>query len=62
MISQVVLNYSYVCDYSYAYIVVKEDITLTEAADRNFIDVRNRFVAFKNNAPITNCISMINNY
>ena len=29
--------------------------------DREFIDVRNRFLAFKNNASLTNCISKINN-
>ena len=49
------------CDFSDAYIVVKEDITLTKAASRDFIDVRNRFLAFKINAPFTNCISKINN-
>ena len=49
------------CDFSDAYIAVKGDITLTKAANRDFIDVRNRFLAFKNNAPFTNCISKINN-
>ena len=50
------------CDYSDAYIVVKENITLTEAANRNLIDVRNRVLAFKNNAPFTSIyISKINN-
>ena len=49
------------CNYSDAYIVVKGNLTLTEAANRNFIDVRNRCLAFKNNAPFTNCISKINN-
>ena len=29
--------------------------------DREFIDVRNRFLAFKNNASLTNCTSKINN-
>ena len=29
--------------------------------DREFIEVRNRFLAFKNNASLTNCISKINN-
>ena len=48
------------CDFSDAYIVVKGDITLTNAANRDFIDVRNRFLAFKNNALFTNCISEIN--
>ena len=49
------------CDFSDAYIVVKGTITLTNDADREFIDVRNRSLAFKNNAPFTNCISKINN-
>ena len=35
------------CNFSDAYIVVKGDITLTKAEDRNFIDLRNRFSAFK---------------
>ena len=49
------------CDYSHAYIVVKGDIVLTKAIRRRPIDIRNRFLAFKNNAPFTNCISKINN-
>ena len=49
------------CDFSDAYIVVKRDITLTKAANRDFIDVRNRFFGFKNNVPFTNSISKINN-
>ena len=49
------------CNFSDAYIVVKGDITLTKAEDRNFIDLRNRFSAFKNNAPFINCIYKINN-
>ena len=48
-------------DYSDAYIVVKGDITLTKTNGRGIIDIRNRFLAFKNNAPFTNCISKINN-
>ena len=48
-------------DFSDAYIFVKGTITLAEDANRNFIDVRNRFLAFKNNAPFTNFISKINN-
>ena len=44
------------CNFSDAYIVVKGDITFTKAANRDFIDVRNRFLAFKNNAPFTSCI------
>ena len=49
------------CDYSDAYIVVKGDITLTKTNGRGIIDIRNRFLAFKNNAPFANCISKINN-
>ena len=49
------------CDYSYPYIVVKGEITLTKAITRGFIDTGNRFLAFKNNAPFTSCISIINN-
>ena len=49
------------CDFSDAYIVVKGTITLTKTDRRRFIDIRNRFLAFKNNASFTNCISKINN-
>ena len=49
------------CDSSDAYIVVKGTITLTETNERGIIDIRNSFLAFKNNAPFTNCISKINN-
>ena len=52
---------SYLCDYSDAYIVVKGDIIVRKATARNLIDTRNRFLAFKNNAPFTNCISKVNN-
>ena len=48
------------CNYSDAYIVVKGDITLKKTITRGFIDVRNRFLAFKNNAPFTKCIWKIN--
>ena len=49
------------CDFSDAYIVVKGDITLTKDKNRGFIDIRNRFLAFRNKTPFTNCISKINN-
>ena len=49
-----------VCDYSDVYIVAKGDITLTKTNEREIIDIRNSFLAFKNNAPFTNCISKIN--
>ena len=40
---------------------MKGDITLTKKP-REFIDTKNSaFLAFKNNAPFTNCISKINN-
>ena len=47
-------------DFNDAYIAVKGTIILTKDADRNFIYVRNRFLAFENNAPLTNWISKIN--
>ena len=40
---------------------MKGDIVLTKANGRKAIDIRNRFLASKNNAPFTNCISKINN-
>ena len=49
------------CDFSDPYIIIKEDIILTKEANRGFIDIRNRSLAFKNNAPFTNCTSKINN-
>ena len=49
------------CDCSDAYIVVKGDITLTKTNWRGIIDLRIRFLAFKNNAPFTNCIPKIDN-
>ena len=52
---------SNLCDFSDAYIVVKGTITLKKTNGRGIIDKRNRFLAFKNNAPFTNCISKINN-
>ena len=52
---------SKLCDFSDAYIVVKETITLTKDENRDFIDVRSRCLVFKNNALFTNCLSKINN-
>ena len=46
------------CDYNNAYIVVKGTIFI-EA--RNNRDIKNRSLAFKNNAPFISCISKINN-
>ena len=42
------------CDYSDAYIAVKEEMTLGGDNDAN---KRNKNLAFKNNAPFINCIS-----
>ena len=44
------------CDFSDAYIVAKGDITVTNPNNAK----RNKAVAFKNNAPFTNCITKIN--
>ena len=49
------------CDFSDVYVVVKRDITLTKTNRRWIIDIRNKFLAFKNNAPFTNFISKMNN-
>ena len=52
---------SNLCDYSDAYIVVLGDITPKKAPNTNFVNIRNRFLAFQNNVLFTNCISKINN-
>ena len=55
---------SSLCDYSDAYILVKEKIAITGAGDDAIdrqADERDKGVAFKNCAPFTNCISEINN-
>ena len=49
------------CNFSDTYIVVKGTITLTKTNGRGSIHITNRFLAFKNNTPFTNCISKINN-
>ena len=46
------------CDYNDAYIVVKGKNTVIGASNR---DRKNRFLAFKNNAPFISCLSKINN-
>ena len=45
------------CYFNDAYIVVKGDITLE---GDNYVNKKNKNRAFKNNAPLTNCISKIN--
>ena len=43
--------------FSDGYTVAIGDITFTKVNNRGFIDIRNRYLAFKNKAPFTNCIS-----
>ena len=51
------------CDYSDAYIVVKGDITLKKTQGRDFIDVKNRFLAFKSNVmPMYNLLEYSKNH
>ena len=45
------------CDYSDAYIVVKGMITVADPNNANY----DKKLAFKNNSPVTSCISKINN-
>ena len=53
---------SSLCDYSDAYILVKETITVNNtAAQGAAVNNTNKKVIFKNCAPFTNCISEINN-
>ena len=48
------------CDCSDAYIVVKEDITVSATDGANNIRGKKRPLAFKNNAPFISFISKIN--
>ena len=53
---------SSLCDYSHAYIFVKETISIANTAAAGAgADNINKEVIFKNCAPFTNCISEINN-
>ena len=55
---------SNLCDYAYAYILVKGTITITDAVDdyaEKRLDERNKGVIFKICAPFTKCINRINN-
>ena len=45
------------CDFGDVYIVVKEEVTVTGGSNNSR---KNRPVAFKSNAPFTNCISKAN--
>ena len=49
--------WSDLCDYSDAYIVVKETITVTDPNNPNY----DKKLAFRSNAPFTSCILKINN-
>ena len=40
---------------------MKGTIAVTKTNGRGIIDIRNRFLTFKSNAPFINCISKINN-
>ena len=54
---------SSLCDYAYAYVLVKRTLTITGAGDDDAAkqsDERNKGVIFKNCAPFTKCISRIN--
>ena len=42
-------------------LLLKELLILQKTNGRRIINISNRFLAFKNNAPFTNCISKINN-
>ena len=53
---------SSLCDYGYAYILVKGNMTVNNtAAEGAFANINNKKVVFKNCAPLTSCISKINN-
>ena len=52
---------SSLCDYSDAYISVKETITVENTGTAAAPNNRNKKVIFKNCAPFTECISKINN-
>ena len=53
---------SSLCDYSYAYILVKWNISvINTAAEEAAVNNASKKLIFKNCAPFTNCISKINN-
>ena len=57
------LRFCDLCDYADAYILVKGTITITgegKDADARRLDEKNKCVIFKNCAPVTKCISKIN--
>ena len=52
---------SSLCDYSDAYILAKENISVNNTGTAAAVTNRNKKVIFKNCAPFTNCTSKINN-
>ena len=52
------MSRSHLCDYSDAYISVKERITVRANNDN---ERQNKKLTFKNNAPLISCIPKINN-
>ena len=52
---------SSLCDYSDAYILVKGNKTVNNTAAGAVANNTNKKVIFKNCAPLTNCISKLNN-
>ena len=52
---------SSLCDYSDAYILVKGNIAVNNTGTAEAPTNRDKKVIFKNCAPLTNCISKINN-
>ena len=53
---------SSLCDYSDAYVLVKRNITVNNTVGAGAAAINtNKKVIFKNCAPLTNCISKINN-
>ena len=52
---------SSLCDYSDAYIAVKENITVPNTVTTAAPNNRNKEVVFKNCAPFTDCICEVNN-
>ena len=63
--SQIKLKYSMIrsdlCDYSDAYILVKETITVPNTRTAAVPNNKNKNIIFKNCAPFTDCISKRNN-
>ena len=62
VIIEISITKSNLCDYSYAQILVKGNITVSNTADEGAaVNNANTKVIFKNCAPFTDCITEINN-